>query len=114
MTALSIIGLYLSVSVCICQAGNQFRSVEGSFVHVTRRYRDNQNRPYAVPLLTTSSLELSCFSLSRSSQAALIPSSATAIAVAYDEAARSPLRLKPNASRVKLVLPDMVTSPFFG
>lgn len=114
MTALSIFGLYLFVSIglCVYQAGNQFRSVGCSFVHVTRRFRDNQNRPYAVPEVTTISLELSCFSLSLSSQAALIPSSATAIAVAYDEAARSPLRLKPKASRVELVLPDMDMSLF--
>jgi hypothetical protein len=45
MTALSIIGLYLFVSVCICQAEKQFRSEGYFFVDVTRRLRNNQYRP---------------------------------------------------------------------
>lgn len=102
------------VPISIYPDRGQFRSEEGSFAHVNRRFRDNQNRPYAVLLATTISLELSCFSFSRSSQAALIPSSATATAVVYDEAARSPLRLKPKASRVELVLPDINMSLFCG
>jgi len=45
MTALSIIGLYLFVFICIYQAGNQFPSEGCSFVDVTRRLLNNQNRP---------------------------------------------------------------------
>jgi len=62
------------VIICIYRAGNQFCAVDGSFVHENVTFRNHQNRPYAVPLSITDSLALSCFSLSRSSQAALIPS----------------------------------------